>query len=80
MRQILQIIFCVLSCACVAAAFIVGAYFDLLYCLIAVLAAAVFAALMLLVKYGNPFHKPEPPENDFMNTDEHDPSQHNEEE
>ncbi len=70
MRTTFQIIFCLLAVACVIAAVFLGVFLGLLYCLIAVLGAAVFTILMLLMKNGNPFRKPDPPKNDFMNANE----------
>ncbi len=70
MRTTFQIIFCLLSVACIVAAVFLGVFFGLLYCLIAVLGALVFAALMLLMKNGNPLHREKRETTDFMNSDE----------
>lgn len=69
MKKILQIVFCILSCLCVVSAFLLGAFFGILYCLIAFAGAAVFAFLMMLVKNGS-FRSRDIPKTDFMNTAE----------
>ncbi len=71
MRNLLQIIFCILSVLCVAATLLVGVLVSWLYALIAAAAAILFACLMLWCKNGNPFRRPpEEPHADYMNTDE----------
>lgn len=64
----LRIVFCILSCICVAAAVPVGIFFEW-WCLIPVVAAGVFAMLMFGAKNG--FSRPKKEvKTDFMNTDE----------
>lgn len=71
MRQIFQVIFCVLAVASVAAIFFLGAFLGWLYAFIGVGAAILFACLMLWCKNGNPFSRPpQEPHTDYMNTDE----------
>ena len=71
MRNIFQIVFCILSVLSVASVFFLGAFLGWLYALIGVAAAILFACLMLLMKNGNPFRRPpEEPHADFMNSDE----------
>lgn len=67
MRKFFQITFCLLACACVIAAVPLGAFCGLDWCLVALLAAAVFAALMTLAK--SAFRKREL-RPDFMNSAE----------
>lgn len=69
MKQILRIIFCILSCLCIASAIFLWIYVGIWWFLLAVVLALVFAGLMLLCKEGNPFKK-EPPKPDYMNSDE----------
>lgn len=68
MRKTLQIVFCILACLCVVAAFLLGAFFGLIYFLCAIAGAVVFAVLMTVVKNGS-VRASEPPKTDFMNTD-----------
>ena len=71
MRKILQSIFCILSALSVVAAFFLGVFLDLPYALIGAIAALLFLGLTLLVKNGNPFHRPsEEVHTDFMNSEE----------
>lgn len=64
----LRITFCILACICVAAVVPIGIFFEW-YCLIPLVAAAVFAALTVGAKNG--FKRPKPePKPDFMNSDE----------
>lgn len=65
--KIVRIVFCILSCACVAASILVGVLVDWPYFFILAAAAALFGALMLLAK-----NKADPPAEapDFMNSDE----------
>jgi len=70
MSKILRIVFCILACLCVAATVVVGAVFGLLYCLIPLGCALVFAALMCLFK-NEPWNRPKKqPRTDFMNSEE----------
>ncbi len=62
--KILQIVFCVLACICVAAAVPVGIFFDLLYLLIPVAGAVLFGVLMVWCK--NKTRPHEEKRKDFM--------------
>ena len=65
---VLRIVFCILACICAAAAIPIGIFFEW-WCLIPILAAAVFAVLMFVIR--NAIARKEAPERtDFMNTDE----------
>lgn len=65
----LQITCCILSCLCVGATVLVGVLAGWLYALIPVVAAVLFALLMIGAKRG--FKRtPTPPRTDFMNSDE----------
>ena len=64
----LRIVFCILSCACVAAAVPIGIFFEW-WCLVPIAAAGIFALLMIAAKNG--FSRPKKEvKTDFMNTDE----------
>ena len=66
--KILRIIFCILSCLCVAVCIPIAAFFGLWAC-VPLAGAVVFGLLMLAAK--NNFRRPvPPPKADFMNTDE----------
>ncbi len=65
--KILQIVLCILSCLFVAAAFLFGALYGLLWFFILAACAGLCAALMVLVKKKNTPVPPPPP--DFMNTE-----------
>lgn len=70
MSKVLRIVFCILSCLCLASCAVVGAIFGFVYCLIPLGLAAVFAAVMFLFRNEPWKKKPEQPKPDFMNTDE----------
>lgn len=70
MKTVFQVIFCVLSCLSIVAAVFLGIFLGLLWCLVGIAAAAVFASLMLLMKHGSPFRAHTEPRPDFMNTEE----------
>ncbi len=71
MRQIFQVVFCICSVLCAAAAFFLGVFLGFFYALIGAGAALIFLLLTLLMKHGNPFRREEEePHPDFMNTDE----------
>ena len=67
MKAVLRTIFCILSVLCVAAAVVVGMIFGLLWALVCIAGAAVFAGLMLLAKREKPAPEEKP---DFMKSDE----------
>lgn len=64
--KILRIVFCILSCLCVAASVFIGVYYGLQWCLITLAGAILFGAGMFLAK-----NKSEPKQRstDFMNSD-----------
>ena len=65
---VFRIVFCILACACAAAAVPIGIFFEW-WCLIPIVGAFVFGLLMIAAKNASA-----PPEEkvhtDFMNTDE----------
>lgn len=64
----LRIVFCILACACVAAAVPIGIFYEW-WCLVPIAAAGIFALLMIAAKNG--FSRPKKEvKTDFMNTDE----------
>lgn len=65
---VLRITFCILACACVAAAVPIGIFFEW-YCLIPVCGAFAFGMLTVGAKNGFRREKPAP-RTDFMNTEE----------
>ena len=67
MKAVLRTIFCILSVLCVAAAVVIGMIFGLLWALICIAGAAVFAGLMLLAKREKPAPEEKP---DFMKSEE----------
>ena len=67
MKAVLRTIFCILSVLCVAASVVIGMIFGLLWALVCVAGAAVFAGLMLLAKREKPAPDEKP---DFMKSDE----------
>ena len=66
MKAVLRTIFCILSVLCVAAAVVIGMIFGLLWALVCIAGAAVFAGLMLLAKR----EKAAPEKPDFMKSEE----------
>ena len=48
--KILQIVFCILSCVCVAAVVLVGIFCDLIFITIPIGLAVVFGVLMAICK------------------------------
>ena len=70
MRKIFQIVFCVLSAVCAAAAVPLGTFFGLAYAIVAVAAAVAFFLAMMLAKYGFRKKEEEQEKTDFMNTPE----------
>lgn len=67
MRTAFQIVFCLLSAACVVSSVFIWVYCGFLWFLVAVAAALLFACLMFLMKNGNPFRRtPKEPHPDYM--------------
>ena len=64
--KILQIVFCILACACVAAVVPIAVFFEY-YCLIPIGGAFVFGGAMFLAKRAA---TPKLPVPSFMNSDE----------
>lgn len=69
MTKILRYCFCILAVLCAAAIIPVGALVGWIYALLCAGGMTVFAALLLLVKDGNPFRR-KPRHTDFMNSQE----------
>ena len=67
MKAVLRTIFCILSVLCVAAAVVIGMIFGLLWALVCIAGAAVFAGLMLLAKREKAAPEEKP---DFMKSEE----------
>lgn len=70
MLGVLKTVFCILSCLCLAAAIVIGAFFGWLYCILLLAVAALFAGLMFFVKASADRSEPPAPTPDFMNSDE----------
>lgn len=66
--KVLKIIFCILSCICVAAAIFVGIYYGWEWFFVVIAGAAAFAGGMFWAKKKS--DPPPKPSADFMNTDE----------
>lgn len=69
MTKILRYCFCILAVLCAAAIIPVGALVGWIYALLCAGGMTVFAALLLLVKDGNPFRR-KPRHTDFMNSEQ----------
>ena len=65
--KILQMVFCVLACLCVAAVIPAGVFLEW-YCLIFAVAAVIFAVAMVLCRHAKPTNAPPLSPPDF---DEH---------
>ena len=70
MIKILKYTFCILAVLCAAAIFPVGALAGWTYAIYCALGMAVFAALLMLFKDGNPFRRRTLRQTDFMNSEE----------
>ena len=64
--KILRIVFCVLSCLCLAAAVPIGIFCNLIYLVLDLFVALGFGAAMLFCKGKS---DEEPPQKDFMDDD-----------
>ena len=65
---VLRIVFCILTCICVAAAVPIGIFFEW-WCLIPIVAALGFGMFMVMAKNASS-RQEATPHTDFMNTDE----------
>ena len=67
MKAIFRTIFCILSVACLAVAVVIGMIFGLVWALVCIAGAAVFAGLMFLMKRERRTPEEHP---DFMKSEE----------